>query len=110
MWNEGPGFSSADKAKLFRRFSRIKRDDGSRRGSGLGLYNSWRIIQLHHGRIRANASPGEWAEFTVELPQPLPQAESRPGAPAEPDALMTASVPAPLPLHSARVENLRPGA
>jgi hypothetical protein len=77
VWNEGQGFATADKAKLFRRFSRLRSDDsGGQRGSGLGLYNSWRIIQLHHGRIRASASPGEWAEFTVELPQPLPPPEA----------------------------------
>ncbi|MBN2204713.1 MAG: GAF domain-containing sensor histidine kinase [Thermoleophilia bacterium] len=76
VWNEGRGFTAADKAKLFRRFSRIKREGDPRRGSGLGLYNSWRIIQLHHGRIRANSAPGEWAEFTIELPQPLPPIET----------------------------------
>ena len=74
VWNEGEGFTAADKAKLFRRFSRLHKDD-ARRGSGLGLYTSWRIIQLHYGSIRANASPGQWAEFTVELPQPLPPHE-----------------------------------
>ncbi len=84
VWNEGPGFTAADKAKLFRRFSRIKREGDPRRGSGLGLYNSWRIIQLHHGRIRANSAPGDWAEFTVELPQPLPPPEAQPKPAAEP--------------------------
>jgi signal transduction histidine kinase len=72
VWNEGPGFSATDTTKLFRRFSRLHRDGDSRRASGLGLYNSWRIIQLHHGRIRASSLPGKWAEFTIELPQPLP--------------------------------------
>jgi signal transduction histidine kinase len=110
VWNEGPGFSSADKAKLFRRFSRIKRDDGSRRGSGLGLYNSWRIIQLHHGRIRADASPGEWAEFAVELPQPLPPVDQQVAASPLQEPPPAASAPAPLPLHSPGVENLQPGA
>ena len=38
--------------KLFRRFSRL--DDPAlktRRGTGVGLYNAWRIVQLHRGRI-----------------------------------------------------------
>ncbi|RPI30950.1 MAG: sensor histidine kinase, partial [Actinomycetota bacterium] len=76
VWNEGQGFTTADKAKLFRRFSRLHTGEPGERGSGLGLYNSWRIIQLHHGRIRANSSPDEWAEFTIELPQPLPPREA----------------------------------
>jgi signal transduction histidine kinase len=94
VWNEGPGFTAADKAKLFRRFSRLRHDDGPRRGSGLGLYNSWRIIQLHHGRIRANAEPGQWAEFTIELPQPLPPAQAQ----ARPAAAAAGGIPLPAPV------------
>jgi len=66
--NEGPGFSEAEKNKLFRRFSRL--DDPAlktRRGTGVGLYNTWRIIQLHEGRIRAESRQGEWAEFIFEI-------------------------------------------
>ncbi len=67
--NEGPGFSQGEKNKLFRRFSRL--DDPAlknRRGTGVGLYNAWRIIQLHKGRITADAKQGEWAEFSFEIP------------------------------------------
>jgi signal transduction histidine kinase len=66
--NEGPGFSEAEKNKLFRRFSRL--DDPAlktRRGTGVGLYNTWRIIQLHEGRIGAESRQGEWAEFSFEI-------------------------------------------
>jgi signal transduction histidine kinase len=69
VWNSGPGFSPAQQNKLFRRFSRL--DDPalkSRRGTGVGLYNSWRIIQLHKGRIAADSRHGEWAEFSFEIP------------------------------------------
>ena len=66
---QGPGFSQAQKNKLFRRFSRL--DDPalkSRRGTGVGLYNAWRIIQLHKGRITAESKHGEWAKFCFEIP------------------------------------------
>jgi signal transduction histidine kinase len=69
VWNSGPGFSHAQQNKLFRRFSRL--DDPalkSRRGTGVGLYNSWRIVQLHKGRITADSKHGEWAEFSFEIP------------------------------------------
>jgi signal transduction histidine kinase len=69
VWNSGPGFSQAQQDKLFRRFSRL--DDPalkSRRGTGVGLYNSWRIVQLHKGRITADSRHGEWAEFSFEIP------------------------------------------
>jgi signal transduction histidine kinase len=69
VWNLGPGFSQAEKDKLFRRFSRL--DDPAlkgRRGTGVGLYSAWRIIQLHKGRISADSKHGEWAEFSFEIP------------------------------------------
>jgi signal transduction histidine kinase len=66
--NEGPGFGPSQKNKLFRRFSRL--DDPAlktRRGTGVGLYNTWRVIQLHGGRITAESKQGEWAEFSFEM-------------------------------------------
>jgi signal transduction histidine kinase len=71
VWNEGPGFSAAERSRLFRRFSQLGTPSTSgRKGTGLGLYNAWRIVQLHNGRIRARSLQGEWAEFVVEIPQP----------------------------------------
>jgi signal transduction histidine kinase len=69
VWNAGPGFTQAQQNKLFRRFSRL--DDPalkSRRGTGVGLYNAWRIVQLHQGRITAESKHGAWAEFSFEIP------------------------------------------
>jgi signal transduction histidine kinase len=75
VWNEGQGFKSGDRPKLFRKFSRLATPaHGGRGGTGLGLYNVWRIIQLHGGRIKADSKYGEWAIFTFEIPQPLPKA------------------------------------
>lgn len=69
VWNEGPGFSPTQRNQLFRRFSRLDTPELKKiRGTGVGLYNSWRIVQLHHGRVTAEAKKGEWAQFCIEIP------------------------------------------
>ena len=73
VWNEGPGFARSQRSKLFRKFSRL--DDPElqkRKGTGVGLYTSWRIVNLHGGRIDAKSQHGEWAEFSVEIPVARP--------------------------------------
>ena len=66
--NKGVGFDKEQSQKLFRRFSRLKqKGTEDRRGTGLGLYLTWWIIQKHDGRITADSEPGQWAEFTVYL-------------------------------------------
>jgi signal transduction histidine kinase len=70
VWNEGPGFSEHEKHRLFKKFSRLQAAELiERKGSGIGLYVSWKIAQLHCGRIFAESEEGSWARFTVELPQ-----------------------------------------
>jgi signal transduction histidine kinase len=70
VWNEGPGFSETEKSRLFKKFSRLETKTLiERKGSGIGLYLSWKIVQLHGGRIFAESKQGSWARFTVELPQ-----------------------------------------
>ncbi len=39
-----------------------------RKGSGIGLYLSWKALQAHGGKIRADSEEGKWAEFVFELP------------------------------------------
>ena len=69
VWNEGPGFSEEMKGKLFKKFSRLpKRELVTRKGSGVGLYVSWKIIQKHGGRIWADSEEGKWARFSFEIP------------------------------------------
>ncbi len=69
VWNEGPGFPESAKRKLFQRFSRVNTPElMKQKGTGVGLYTSWRIVQMHGGRIEAESKEGSWAKFTVRLP------------------------------------------
>jgi hypothetical protein len=70
--NQGPGFPASERSRLFRKFSRLQTPELlSRRGSGVGLYTCWRIARLHGGSIHADSEVGQWAQFTIEIPQPL---------------------------------------
>lgn len=67
--NTGPGFPEEAKVKLFRKFSRIEKTElMKRKGTGVGLYNSWKIIKLHNGQIWAESKENEWAEFSFKIP------------------------------------------
>ena len=69
VYNSGPGFPPDQKQMLFRKFSRLQTGELlKRKGTGVGLYTTWKIIKLHGGSIYADSSEGEWAEFTFEIP------------------------------------------
>ena len=73
VYNEGPGWPPEERIKLFRKFSRLQTPElRTQKGTGVGLYTAWRIVHLHGGRIDAHSEHGHWAEFTMEIPQPLP--------------------------------------
>ncbi len=75
VWNEGPGFAAEERSRLFRKFSRLQAPElKARKGTGVGLYTAWRIAHLHGGRMDATSKHGSWAEFRIEVPQPLPGA------------------------------------
>jgi hypothetical protein len=70
VWNEGPGFPESQRARLFRRFSRLDTPElKSRKGTGVGLYSSWKIVKLHGGRMDASSEEGKWAEFRFTIPR-----------------------------------------
>ena len=72
VWNEGPGFPKEERANLFRKFSRLQTPELlQRKGTGVGLYTTWQIIQSHQGKIDAMSEHGSWAEFIFEIPQPI---------------------------------------
>lgn len=71
VYNEGQGFDPEREKELFDKFARIDPAVGGD-GFGVGLYSCRRIVQAHGGSIVAAGQRGQWAEFSVSLPQPMP--------------------------------------
>jgi hypothetical protein len=72
VWNQGPGFPESERGRLFQKFSRLQTAElVKQRGTGVGLYTSWRIVRLHGGTIDADSQKGRWAEFRFTIPQPI---------------------------------------
>ena len=88
VWNEGPGFPPAKRADLFQRFVRQNTPELIRRkGTGLGLYTCWKVVQLHEGRIWADSELGSWARFAFSIPvAPTVPADGVPSSPQSVEA------------------------
>jgi signal transduction histidine kinase len=68
--DQGVGIEKHDLAKLFQKFSRINNPlSNTVNGTGLGLYFSKKIIELHGGKVRASSTPGKSTTFTIILPE-----------------------------------------
>jgi len=69
VWNEGAGFRPEEQASLFTKFSRLENENTYKnRGSGLGLYLTKHIIELHNGKVWAESVPEQWAKFCFSFP------------------------------------------
>jgi signal transduction histidine kinase len=66
--DNGSGIPAEAMDKVFDPFFTTK-DVGE--GMGLGLSICYRIVEQHHGRIRVHSEPGQFCEFTLELPSAL---------------------------------------
>ena len=60
----GEGISPSDLPKIFDLFFTTKA-----KGAGIGLSLTYRIVELHGGRVEADSEPGKGTTFTVELPE-----------------------------------------
>ena len=70
VWNDGPGVPREKMDRLFQKFSRIQQSQkGVAKGTGLGLFISRTILELHGGKIWAEGVEGEWIHFVIELPK-----------------------------------------
>jgi signal transduction histidine kinase len=65
--DRGQGISTEDQLHLFDRFWQAK--DTAHKGTGLGLFISKRIIELHGGSIEVHSILGEGSTFLVHLPK-----------------------------------------
>ncbi len=64
--DQGPGISAAEQAMVFERFWQVAPND--RRGTGLGLFISRRIVEAHGGRIWVDSVVGHGSRFSFTLP------------------------------------------
>jgi signal transduction histidine kinase len=70
--DKGKGIAPQDQARVFQLFVRLERDvHSSIRGSGLGLYISYRLIAAMGGKIwiESQGIPGEGTTFHLQLPE-----------------------------------------
>jgi len=68
--DEGPGFSAADREKMFRRYVRLSaRPTGGEPSTGLGLSIVKKLVDAMHGRLTLESNPGEGAVFTISFPR-----------------------------------------
>jgi Amt family ammonium transporter len=68
----GIGIPTADQARIFDKFHRVKHEYAAdeAKGTGLGLAITKGIVEKHNGRIWLESMPGEGSTFTVVLPVP----------------------------------------
>lgn len=70
--DNGIGFEEKHKERIFGLFERLHTRDQFP-GTGIGLSICRKIVELHHGKISANGSLNEYAEFEVTLPLTQPE-------------------------------------
>jgi signal transduction histidine kinase len=59
----GKGISPEDRSKIFQLFYTTRPG-----GTGIGLANTFRFVQLHNGSIEFDSEVGQGTTFTIELP------------------------------------------
>jgi signal transduction histidine kinase len=76
--DEGPGLDAEQRSRVFERFVRFNHAGSDDRGSGLGLAICRSIVQLHRGRIFAEAGEhGRGLRMVIEIPAAASATERR---------------------------------
>jgi signal transduction histidine kinase len=82
--DHGLGMNDEQRSRLFGQYERIERDDIQRiPGTGLGLFLTRRLVELHGGTITCQSEPHQGTVFTVLLPHAPPDPASQSGSPQE---------------------------
>ncbi|MCS6808510.1 MAG: ATP-binding protein [Bacteroidota bacterium] len=67
--DEGPGFSEADKAKMFKKFTRLSaKPTGGEDSTGLGLSIVKKLVDMLGGRMNVQSESGKGAAFIITIP------------------------------------------
>ena len=68
--DSGPGIKPEDLPRVFGKFQTFQHVSYTReKGTGLGLFISKGIVELHHGTIAVDSAPGRGTRFTFRLPK-----------------------------------------
>ena len=59
----GIGMPAAVQSRVFEPFFTTKQE-----GTGLGMWNAFRIVRQHGGDIKVKSEPGNGTNFTISLP------------------------------------------
>ncbi|MGQ0557927.1 MAG: ATP-binding protein [Nitrospiraceae bacterium] len=68
----GPGIAPEDVEKIFEPFYRAPTAHKKTRGAGLGLAITKSLVELHHGRLWVEATPGKGSCFSFTLQPAVP--------------------------------------
>ncbi len=75
--DQGPGFTDADKPRMFRRYARLSaRPTGNEPSTGLGLSIVHKLVQEMDGELVCESNPGKGATFIVRLRPPVVRLEA----------------------------------
>lgn len=72
VMDNGPSITKEDIGKLFKKFSRLEESKNlpsDKTGTGLGLYISKKIVELHGGKIWAESEVGQGITFKFTIPK-----------------------------------------
>ncbi len=88
--DSGRGFTPAQVQQLYQPFTRFVSPGEVTEGTGIGLVITRRLVELMHGRLALETTPGQGSQFSVLLPACM-----APAPVASPPAAGPAATPAP---------------